>query len=206
MIEPPIDEIAQLLTAAGLAGIVSIIISTIICALIILLGKIWLEKQLQSQITDNEAKLKSIQAELDKSNHVHRIQFEKEFQIYEEIWSKLLELRNKTLSLRPVMDTYNPNETEEDRKKRRLDDFSEAVNEFTKIFHTQQPFYPQEIFDYLAEIRTITFKEAIGYKNKNIDRDDYWEEVERNHDRILENIETVLKLIRQRIGSLKISK
>lgn len=58
---------------------------------------------------------KRIDAILDRVNHVSKTQFNKEFNVYQEVWEKLVPHRQYTLSLRPVFDSYDPNKTEEER-------------------------------------------------------------------------------------------
>lgn len=147
----PLSEIIdQILGSAGGAAVV-------ISGLAAVLGRIWVGRVLNRENAAHQAQLKNIQAQLDSTNqhlqseldkglHIHRVQFEKEFKIYEELWSKLVELRKAALSLRPLMDTVDPKETESQRKAKRLTRFGEAVGDFIDVADKNRPFYSEDVF------------------------------------------------------------
>lgn len=115
------------------------------------LGKLWVQRILATESTINAGKLQKLQSELDETKlklqaeldrglFVHKVQFEKEFKIYEELWSSLIKLRSATLGLRPMMDYIDPNEPEKERKQNRLNRFSEAAISFADIAEKKSPF------------------------------------------------------------------
>jgi hypothetical protein len=184
-------------------------VSVFVTALGAILGKIWVGRVLNRQVNQLQQKLDStnsrLQAELDKGLHIHRIQFEKEFKIYEELWAKLIELRRATLSLRPVMDSIDPKETDSDRKTKRLTNFSDAVGGFIDVTDKNRPFYSEDVYRSMGNLWSLTHSEAIEYKHQNPHNDGYWEKAQKNRDEILAEIEKCCLKIRDRISSVKVS-
>lgn len=148
-------------------------------------------------------KVEEIRVEYAKRQHVSERAFDKEFDILSDIWVSLFELRNSVLSLRPILDTVDPKESEEERIGKRLSEFAKCYNNFAKVFVSNQPFYPKDIFVELDSIRLLAFKEANEYKYSKLairDLDKYWNSAEENHNKIVASIDKVGELIRQRVS------
>ena len=58
-----------------------------------------------SEVNKKTAKIKSA---LEKEQFIHRLQFEKEFEIYLKLWKKLVDLKDATEMLMPIMDYNEP--------------------------------------------------------------------------------------------------
>lgn len=87
----------------------------VLAALFAFIGKLWLSRDierekynLQKQMIQIQNELsatnKKLEAELQRSIHVDKIQFDYEFKIYQEVWSSLVSLRMVTMRLRPTID------------------------------------------------------------------------------------------------------
>ncbi|MHC4268382.1 MAG: hypothetical protein ACYSTS_07940, partial [Planctomycetota bacterium] len=79
----------------GLLGGVSVVVT----CLIAYFGKLRLEKY-KSNLNSTNQKLKIL---LEQSSHVSKVQFDKEFEIYQDIWSALIPLKQYTMQLRPIL-------------------------------------------------------------------------------------------------------
>ena len=101
--------------------------------------------------------------------------FEKEFEIHSEVWSKLVDLREATINLRPILDTIDPNEPEEERRKKRLQQFAICHNEFFSVVCKNEPFYPSEIYQRLMRIKQIATMEFSQYRISYPPRAKDWE-------------------------------
>ena len=86
-------------------------------------------------------KILDLKSEAERKNLIHRYQFEKEFSIYTDLWAKLIDLRNTTASLRPVLDTIDSTKNEEDIKKERLEKQYEKLIAVAESFDKNRPFY-----------------------------------------------------------------
>lgn len=175
--------------------------SAILTALFAYFGNLRLER-FKADLTETNAK---INASLDSSVHVSKSQFDKEFSIYQQIWKSLVELRIRTLSLRPVMDHHNPKETENERVARRLKAFDEAFFVFRDIMEQNKPFYSIRVYESLTEIFALCHTESIEYQYKEPNwSKEYWESSQGNNKKIVEAIDACCELIRQRISSLSV--
>ena len=119
-----------------------------------------------------------------------------------ELSEKIIPLSGAARSLRPVIDSYDRNETEDERKKRRLMEYSEAAREFFVFFQTRQPFYPEEIFKTLNELGQKAHKEAIQYAHADEkDRHDkrYWDNAVKSSNEIFDLTQKVMGQIRDRV-------
>ena len=52
-----------------------------------------LTRKLQAQKHEHDKQLESLKSKLGKKNTVHKLQFEKEFQLYGELWKALVNVR-----------------------------------------------------------------------------------------------------------------
>ena len=203
------EIIKQVLLVAGGASVV-------ISGLAAVLGKIWVGRVLNREKATHEADLKQMQAQLDVTNqrlkaeldkglHIHKVQFEKEFKIYEDLWSKLVELRKAALSLRPVFDRVDPKEPEGERKAKRLTRFGDAIADFIDVTDKNRPFYSEEVFRSMEKLWKLTHSEAVEYQHLDPYADTYWDKAQKNREAILSEIEACCEQIRQRIGSVRVS-
>ena len=147
--------------------------------------------------------LESIKTEMGARLYIHQIRYQNEFEILKALAEKVVELKDSALSLRPVMDRIDPNESEDQRKEKRLRAFSEAGQSFYKHFETKRPFYPEGIYQKLKELSSLVRKEAVQYglfsdRGKGYDPQ-YWEKAMANADEISKMAEVVMELIRERI-------
>ena len=176
------------------------------------LGKIWVEKTVQTYKKASDAELKQaqseldkalrlLQTELDKDIHIHRIQFEKEFKIYEEIWGSLVDVKKKALALRPTLDMIDPSEQEEERMRRRLQEFATEFNPFVTLVEKHRPFYPADVYTSLINLVKEIHGEAIDYEYVERKRSEYFKEARKNQEKIVSLIDEVCEAIRTRVSS-----
>lgn len=144
-------------------------------------------------------------ASLDNSVHVSKVQFDKEFSIYQKIWISLVTLRAKTLSLRPILDFQDPNETEDERVARRLKAFADAFTNFRDDIEQNKPFYSILVYKSLVEVINLCHKESIEFEHKAPGwSKEYWDNSRENNKKIVDGIDECCELIRQRISSFSV--
>ena len=150
--------------------------------------------------------IERVKAELSKNAFMHKLQFETEFQAFKDIWGKLLDVRSKTLSLRPMMDTATTSPEDSDsRKDARLKAFADSFNSFVELAEKNKPFYPPDIWRALESIFKIARDEAIGYQYSDFEHDGrkYWDDAMKHREQILNGIDSVCDAIRARVEGLK---
>jgi hypothetical protein len=155
----------------------------------------------KEDIKDITEKIEAVRSQYAKQQHMHQMAFDKEFDILSEVWATLVDLRNATLGLRPILDYSHPNETEEKRK--RLQKFAECYNAFTNIVEKNKPFYPKQIYQPLFEIMMVTSDESAQFSywdpNRRPFNQQYWDKALENQRSMLEAIDKVCEQIRERI-------
>ena len=165
-------------------------------------GKNLATKQDIKEITE---KIEAVRQEYEQKSFVHRLSFEREFEILSEAWKALVDLCKATLGLRPMFDRINLDETEEERKKARLKKYSESQIAFSNIVEKSLPFYPKDIYAIFRKISLVAANEADAYWIRNPDQrpldENYWKNAEENQKRMLSLIDEACEQIRNRIVS-----
>lgn len=162
----------------------------------------------KEDIKDITSKIESVRTEYAKQLHVYQLTFGKEFEVLREVWQKLIDLRRATQGLRPLMDYFDPNEPEEERKRNRLKMFFDSYHAFADAVEKNQPFYPRDIYASLREISLITYDEADEYRVRDSEKrpldDKYWENALTNQEAILKAVDDVCELIRNRVAGIAV--
>jgi len=146
--------------------------------------------------------LETVRASLTSQVHIHQVRYEKEYQILSELTKCLVELRDTARALRPKFDRINPNESEEERKERRLGLYSKATLALYQSLQYNRPFYPEPIFEILSKFDEKTFNEAFQYSHADINKVGdllaYFDEAEKNVEEITKLAEEAISAIRDR--------
>lgn len=175
--------------ALALSALFTIIVTLVLTAL----G--WRVKQSQ------EMQIRALQSQLDVQVHAHKLTFDTEFRILSDLWFKLVDLREATISLRPKLDkALREDETYDDRKQKRLQTFSEKYEEYKNVVQKNKPFYPQSIHDAAFKVMRLAAGEADAYEIRDPDRRplnaDYWKQALEHRLAIITESETVCEAIR----------
>ncbi len=145
-------------------------------------------------------RIESVKSQYASQLHISQVRYEKEFEILSDLAEKLVELRDAALSLRPATDYFSPNETEDERKQKRLTRFQEAMRALYLVAERRRPFYPEELYKVLNEFSQASWSEAVGYRLGRMDVDPkYWEVAEKNAQAISSLANKALDAIRERI-------
>jgi len=148
------------------------------------LGKVWanriLEQDKAKYRTQVDTLLQDLRTREGKELFVHQLQFEKEFEVYKELWEKVLVLgkagknfRSLQMGqLKPVEDAFN--------------EFSDAHNVLNKLVYGNRPFYAPKIFDLSKKLLDTACDVASSVKRQDL--------FERNENRSKEANEKLIKL------------
>jgi hypothetical protein len=151
-----------------------------------------------------QLKIETLRKEIEKQLLVHRLQFEKEFNIYNELWAKLVDLRAVITLLRPKVGTNEPGKNYDETVQIRLDKAIKIGNEVIEMVEKNKPFYAKAIYFELLKIIKIIRAEVIEVTHGDRRQQDYWVGGEKNIGELLPQIEVVCEAIRERIGNIEV--
>jgi len=207
---PNATELLKLTAAFGASvGVAALILR----ALSGWLGKVWANrileqdraryaKEIEEFRQKGQAVLERLRTRSERELLIHRVQFEKEFEVYVKLWSGLVDLVAATSSLRPAIDHVDTSKTEDQIKQERLDELSKAYGTFKEIVHRYRPFYAPEVHDLARQLLRDAYHEALGYKYHDPRKIDHWEEALANVETVRREADQVCDAIRQRIWAV----
>jgi hypothetical protein len=164
-----------------------------VLSIIALLWNYWQQKRIEELKHENE-----------RTNLIHRVQFEKEFNIYNDLWGKLIDLRNITGDLRPEMGYYDTSKTAEEIAREKLVRINEAFQACVISFDKNKPFYPKEVYDEIEKVLRLSKREATQFQYGDSRKEEYWEEAKKNIQEIIKSMDNACDIIRTRIGLIRI--
>lgn len=86
--------------------------------------------------------------------HIYKIQFEKEFEVYKELWSELSNLRNTVWYIMTI--------PSEDWTGKPIDDFNKYCVNSTRIFQGNKPFIPEDIYKSISELMMFSLFQSMN--------------------------------------------
>ena len=157
--------------------------------------------KIESIRSDYATKLESVKADLSLSISRNSFRYEREYDLLRELSSAVINFRDAALTLRPVADYRNPDEKEEERKARRLQDFFRSGRALYDIYESNKPFYTQAIYDEIRELTKIGSWEQIQYQHGDPREPGmkYWDDSIKNAEQIASIADHIIGAIRQRI-------
>lgn len=187
----------------------------IVTALVGWFGKVWANRilvaerarydgKLEHVRSDLDAANRRIQSELDKTIHVHRVQFETEFKALRDVWSCVAGVRARIPTLRPGVDLVDPKEDPKKRLEKRFGDYQKFLNNLVVAVDYQSPFYPKEIHDALSRLVMIGKKEQIDISASEERNSDWFKRGKKNVDDFIRNADQLSDQIRARIARMSI--
>lgn len=159
--------------------------------------------RIESVKLDHATQLESARAELSSQINTHGFRYEKEYEVLSELSALLVDVRDASISLRPVMDFRDPNKADDEIKRERLTRFYEALRALYLVREKKRPFFPEEIYQSIRLIEKESRSESIEYQYRDpVDGErymDYWEKAESNQEKITEKAELAMSQIRKRV-------
>ena len=187
-------ETLKLIVAGGIGGTIASCI-----------GNWFVSKKLQAQKHEHDKQLESLKSKLGKKNTIHKLQFEKEFQLYGKLWKALVDVRKKTV-ITPTCDRMLRDMSLYDVYKKRYEIAVDAFNKAKDLFEDHRPFYHDDVSkitrDLLSQCRG--YIESVGrmlsYGSFN---DKLHNEADELLKKIPEAINQIEEAIKRRIGLLQ---
>jgi len=174
-------------------------------AIIGIIGKVVVDRKLQEQKAEYDKQLESLKSKLGKKNTVHKLQFEKEFQLYGDLWKALVDVR-KTVTITPSLDRMPKGKADYDVYKDRYEKAAVAFNKANDLFKYHEPFYHDDVSkiteDLLDQCRKHIRKVGQSLSSEKID-DNLFDSADELFDKMIEAVSEIKEVIKQRIGLLQ---
>ena len=194
LISTGIVEALKLIAVGGIGGAVASCI-----------GNWFVNKKLQTQKHEHDEQLESLKSKLGKKNTVHKLQFEKEFQLYGELWKALVDVRS-TAAITPSIDIMPRDQAHYDVYKDRYASAADAFNKANDLFKYHEPFYHGDVSkiteDFLNQCRKHIRKVARVLSSGKFD-DKLFDSADELFKTMTEAINKIKEAIKQRIGLLQ---
>ena len=175
--------------STGLEALKLIVSGGIGAAIIGIIGKVFVDRKLQEQKAVYDKQLESLKSELGKKNTVHKLQFEKEFQLYGELWKALVVVR-KTVVIGLDLETSDKLSYEKQYEKA-VGAFSKAKN----LFEDNRPFY----HDTVSKLT----RELVHQCRKHLPKVDKMLKSKKDDDDLSDSAEELLKKVPKAIDEIE---
>ncbi len=177
------------------------------------LGKVWASRILASEKAqyaeqlsrlqgELEATNRRLQAELDKTIHVHRIQFETEFKALVDVWRTASAVRSAITGLRPQ--TGLSEDDPETAFITRFNDFCMKLNQFKSAVDDHSPFYTAEIRASADQLIRTAIHEEVACQVKGPRDGEWFRDGRASVAAYIAGCHALSEAIRQRITQLSV--
>lgn len=187
-------EALKLIVAGGIGGTIASCI-----------GNWFVSNKLQAQKHEHNKQLESLKSKLGKKTTVHKLQFEKEFQLYEGLWKELTDVRRSAV-ITPTLDNMPEGKTLYDVYKDRFENAVDAFNKANDLFEYHRPFYHDDVSkitkDLLSQCRGYIRSVGRMLSYGSFD-DKLHDEADELLKKIPEAINQIEEVIKRRIGLLQ---
>jgi len=191
--------------STGLEALKLIVAGGIGAAIASCIGNLFVGRKLQTQKLEYDKQLTSLESQLEKKNTVHKLQFEKEFQLYEELWKALVDVRTSVI-ITPTLDMMPKDKSHYEVYKERFEIAVEAFNKANGLFEYHRPFYHDDVSKIteklLGQCRGYIRRVAIMLGSKK-DDDKLLDKADELLKKVPEAINEIEKAIKVRIGLLQ---
>lgn len=202
----------------------STVIATGMAALAGWLGQVWAtrianrelaahERELEKFKQKANASLEVVRVELQKRQLIHRVQFEKEFTVYETIWEHLVPLDESVRRLRPTFELADGKNEKQKFDERYNQEFVPAYNEYARTVLSRRPFVPESVYHILTEIMNVAGLEGTDYLFMPKPRfglpnniDEYYDRARKNMMEMANLIDKACTAIRERIKTMDVDR
>lgn len=153
---------------------------------------------------DYAQQLESTRAELSSQLNTHGFRYEKEYEVLSDLTGYLVDVRNASLNLRPILDFVDPTKNKEEIKRERLQKFFEASRDLYFVREKKRPFYTEEIYQAILDVDKAARTESIEYEHKDPFEEnnykDYWNTAKENQEEIASKADVAMEKIRERVN------
>jgi len=145
----------------------------------------------------NDIKLKKEALNDVKEISIHKMQFEKEFTIYNELWKKLIELKNKMGTAEHFFNFMNDPEKNEY-------DINEILKNCVSFIQENEPFYPKDVHEELVNFIELSTSFNTFFNESEFRSDNFGEKIKDYKESMSTAIDSICEKIRERIGLIRV--
>ncbi len=139
------------MTIPEFAGLVSL--PTIIAGLTAWLGGIQAGRIARKEQADLNERLGRVEAGLVPASHISKAQYEREFEIYRDLWDKLIDASGVVVSVTALRDQTLPKEADHSIKQREI--ITKVAGELASTVERNRPFYAEAVYASIAPLTLI---------------------------------------------------
>lgn len=159
-------------------------------------------RRIEGVKSDYAHELEGVRAAIGSRLGIHQFRYQREFEILLQLSEKIVELRDATVMLRPESEYVDPEESEEDRKRRKLARYTTASRDLYQLYEPRRPFLPDSLLESLRVLDQVAWREVVQFRHRaphgeNYDPK-YWESALENAAKIQTAADAVLGAIRDR--------
>lgn len=151
------------------AGVLSL--QVVLSALAAWIGKIWADRIARKEQARLNERIRHIEASLEAATHVTKAQYDREFEIYRDLWEKMLTATGVLLSAPAIKAMALPEHA--DHRPKQVEILRKAVGEFGATVQQNRPFYADEVYQATEPIAQIASEAWLKYE-LGIDADEYF--------------------------------
>jgi hypothetical protein len=181
-------EVLKLVASGGLGA-----------AIIGVIGKFWMGRKLEQERAQYREKLANLEAELAKKQTIHKLQFEKEFGIYEKLWVELVKLTDACALLDPGVELVHEDATFGHRAEEKAKAFWDSYKSVGELVKLQRPFYAEDVSQSINKLMSKAWMQA-GCTILTKQKIEHNEELKTRVKEMRGIIEDIATSIRKRIG------
>lgn len=145
------------------------------------LGKVWASRILEKEKKEHQLEISNYKSKLDlelnrinslneKALYISKVQYDKEFEIYQDIWEKFFDCFVATLNLYPSFENVPTDDTEKEKWiDTKYKNYSEKYNLYSKTIDRYAPFYKEDFYHSFVEIRNSCSKMGKIFVRYNYD-------------------------------------
>lgn len=159
-------------------------------------------KQIEGVKSAYAHELEGVRAAIGSRLGIHQFRYQREFEILMSLSEKVVELRDATMMLRPESEYVDPDESDEERKRRKLARYQKATRDLYQFYEPRRPFLPESLLASLRALDQVAWREVIQFRHRTPHGEGYdpkyWDNALENAAKIQATTEAVLLAIRVR--------
>lgn len=127
-------------------------------------------KEIEHYKSELDKNLNRLSAINEKELYISKLQYEKEFSIYLDLWERIHEIIHSTISIIDFIDDFDLPFQEQKRKdKKRINLLIDKYSEYCTDIERYSPFYKTEFYNKFLKIKSLCSEAGYIYKFLRVD-------------------------------------